>query len=115
MEPSQKYNAMFQRFQTFAAEAQERYAELRAILEPLTKISNLQVFLLFFKSSDESQDLLEICKNADEEYQTTEVDRVVGLMLQTHQLDADRFDFKDRAKLVKYLRVFSDLALNGIE
>ena len=106
---------MFHRFLKFAAEAQERYAELRAILEPLTKISNLQVFLLFFKSADESQDLLEICKNADEEYQTTEVDRVVGLMLQNHNLDPTKFDFKDRAKLVKYLRVFSDLAINGID
>jgi homospermidine synthase len=115
MDPAQKYSSMYGRFLKFAAEAQERYAELRAILEPLTKVSNLQVFLLFFKNAEESQDLLEICKNADEEYQTTEVDRVVGLMLQTHQLDADRFDFKDRAKLVKYLRVFSDLALNGIE
>jgi hypothetical protein len=114
MDPAQKYNAMFQRFQTFAAEAQERYAELRAILEPLTKISNLQVFLLFFKSADESQDLLEICRNVDEDFQTTQVDRVVGQMLEKHNLEPEKFDFKDRAKLVKYLRVFSDLALNGI-
>ena len=67
MEPAQKYSAMYGRFQTFAAEAQERYAELRAILEPLTKISNLQVFLLFFKNAEESQDLLDRCRNADEE------------------------------------------------
>ena len=115
MDPAQKYNAMFQRFLKIAAEAQERYAELQSILKPLTKISNLQVFLLFFNSAEESQDLLEICKNADEEYQSTQVDRVVGLMLQNHNLDPTKFDPKDRAKLVKYLRVFSDLALNGIE
>ena len=106
---------MFQRFLKFAAEAQEKYPELILILEPLTKVSNLQVFLLFFNSAPESQDLLKICKNADEEYQSTQVDRVVGLMLQNHNLEPDRFDPKDRAKRVKYLRVFSDLALNGID
>ena len=105
---------MYGRFLKFAAEAQEKYPELILILEPLTKISNLQVFLLFFKSADESQDLLEICRNADEEYQTTQVDRVVGQMLEKHNLDPDKFDLRDRSKLVKYLRVFSDLALNGI-
>jgi hypothetical protein len=111
----EKYEAMFQRFLKFAADAQEKYPELILILEPLTKVSNLSVFLLFFKGADESQELLEICKNADEEYQTTEVDRVVEKMLNTHQLDPSKFDIRDRAKLVKYLRVFSDLSLNGIE
>jgi len=89
MEPSQKYSSMYGRFLKFAAEAQEKYPELILILEPLTKVSNLQVFLLFFNSAPESQDLLKICKNADEEYQTTEVDRVVGLMLQNHNLEPD--------------------------
>jgi hypothetical protein len=114
MEPAQKYSSMYGRFLKFAAEAQEKYPELILILEPLTKISNLQVFLLFFNSAEDSQDLLEICKNADEEYQSTQVDRVVGQMLTKHNLEPEKFDSKDRAKLVKYLRVFSDLALNGI-
>ena len=106
---------MYCRFQTFAADAQERYPEIQSILKPLTQVSSLSVFLIFFKGAPESQNLLEICRNADEEYQTAEVDKVVEQMLAQHNLDADKFDPKDRAKLVKYLRVFSDLALNGIE
>jgi hypothetical protein len=115
MDPQQKYQAMFKRFLAFAASAQEKYPELILILEPLTKVTNLNVFLLFFKSADESQELLQICKNADEEYQSTQVDLVIEKMLLQHQLDPSKFDPKDRSKLVKYLRVFSDLALNGIE
>ena len=42
---------MYCRFQTFAADAQERYPEIQAVLKPLTKVSNLSVFLMFFKSA----------------------------------------------------------------
>jgi len=115
MEPQAKYEAMFGRFIKFASDAQEKYPELILILEPLTKVTNLSVFLMFYKTADDSQELLEICRSADEEYQTAQVDRVVGTMLDKHKLDPAKFDPRDRAKLVKYLRVFSDLALNGIE
>jgi hypothetical protein len=109
-----KYDAMFKRFLAFAAESQMRYPELSALMEPLTKVSSLSVFLLFFKSADESAEILEICANADEEFQVAGVDGVVSKMLAEHELDPLKFDPKDRAKLVKYLRLFGDMSINGI-
>ena len=110
-----KYEQMFARFLQFAKDSQERYPELILILDPLTKVNRLSVFLLFYRSAPESQVLLDICRNSDEGYQTENVDRIIGDMLVQHQLDPAKFDARDRAKLCKYLRVFSDLALNGIE
>ena len=111
---AERYEACFQRFLTFSADAVVKYPELELILGNLTKVTSFSVFILFFKSSSDSHELIDICRNADEEYQTTQVNRLIGVMLSDHELDPDRFDTRDRQKLVKYLRLFGEISLNGL-
>ena len=110
----EKYNMMFGRFLLFAADAVHKYPELSSLLEPLTAVSSFSVFMLFYQSDENSQELIRACRNPCEEHQTIQVDRIIGEMLVKFELDPEKFDAKDRVRLCKYLRLFSDVAINGI-
>ena len=114
MDSHQKYDALFVRFLQFSEDATLKYPELSSLLKPLTQVSNFKVFMLFFESDSNSHELIDVCRNPCEEHQTIQVNRIIGEMLLKYNLDPDKFDPKDRARLCKYLRLFADVAVNGI-
>ena len=113
MNSRDKLKGVFDRFIIWAKDSKIKYPELDELFDSFLQTTNFNVFVLGITTSPEFEPIREICKNADEEFQTEEIKKFINIKMEELLVTTD-IDEKDEARLVKYLRLFGDIANNGI-
>ena len=113
MNSRDKLKGVFDRFIIWSKDCKSKYPELDELFDSFLKTTNFNVFILGITTSDEFEPIRQITKNADEEYQTEEIKKFIKIKMEELLVTID-IDPKDEARLVKYLRLFGDIANNGV-
>ena len=113
MNSRDKLKAVFDRFIIWSKDCKIKYKELEELFDSFLQTTNFNVFVLGITTSEEFEPIREICKNADENYQTEEIKKFIKIKMEELLVTTD-IDEKDEARLVKYLRLFGDIANNGV-
>ena len=113
MNSRDKLQGVFNRFIIWAKDSKLKYPELEELFDSFLKTTNFNVFVLGITTSPEFEPIREICKNADEDFQTEEIKKFINIKME-ELLVTTEIDPKDEARLVKYLTLFGDIANNGV-
>ena len=113
MNSRDKLQGVFNRFIIWSKDCKNKYPELDELFDSFLKTTNFNLFVLGITTSEEFEPIREICKNADEEYQTEEIKKFINIKMEELLVTTD-FDPKDLARCVKYLTLFGDIANNGV-
>jgi hypothetical protein len=113
MNSRDKLQGVFNRFIIWAKDSKIKYPELDSLFDSFLKTTNFNVFILGITTSDEFEPIREICKHADENYQTEQIKKFIKIKMEELLVTAD-IDEKDEARLVKYLRLFGDISIRGV-
>ena len=113
MNSRDKLQGVFNRFIIWSKDCKSKYPELDELFDSFLKTTNFNVFILGITTSDEFEPIRQITKNADEDYQTEEIKKFINIKMEELLVTTD-IDEKDLARLVKYLRLFGDIANNGV-
>jgi len=111
MDNKQKLKGVFERFIKWAEEKKTEYPELQELFDSLTVTSNFDLFCIGLKTSPQFEPLKEICKQADEEIVTSDIKQYIHKKMAENEIY--HIDDKDMARLIKYLRLFAEISLNG--
>ena len=112
MNNKQKLKSVFERFIKWAEEKKSEYPELQELFDSMTLTSNFDLFCIGLKNSPQFETLKEICKQADEENITSDIQQYIHKKMAENEIY--HIDNKDMARLIKYLRLFTDISLNGV-
>ena len=113
MNSRDKLQGVFDRFIIWSKDCKSKYPELDELFDSFLKTTNFNVFVLGITTSEEFEPIREICKNADEDFQTEEIKIFIKIKME-EMLITTEIDPKDEARLVKYLRLFGDISLRGV-
>ena len=113
MNSRDKLKGVFDRFIIWAKDSKIKYPELDELFDSFLQTTNFNVFVLGITTSDEFEPIRQISLNADEEFQTEEIKKFIKIKME-ELLVTIEIDEKDQARLVKYLRLFGDIANNGL-
>ena len=113
MNSRDKLKGVFDRFIIWSKDCKIKYPELNELFDSFLQTTNFNVFVIGITTSEEFQPVREICKNADEEFQTEDIIFIIKIKKEELLVTTD-FDPRDEARLVKYLRLFGDIANNGV-
>ena len=113
MNSRDKLKGVFDRFIIWAKDSRLKYPELDDFFKGFLQTKNFNLFVLAITTSPEIEPIREICKNADEQYQTQEIKKIINIKMEELLVTTD-IDEKDEARLVNYLRLFGDIANNGV-
>jgi hypothetical protein len=113
MNSRDKLQGVFNRFIIWSKDCKSKYPELDELFDSFLKTTNFNVFVLGITTSPEFEPIREICKHADEEYQSEQIKKFIKIKMEELLVTTD-IDEKDEARLVKYLRLFGDISIRGI-
>ena len=113
MNSRDKLQGVFNRFIIWSKDCKSKYPELDELFDSFLKTTNFNVFVLGITTSEEFEPIREICKNADEDFQTEEIKKFINIKMEELLVTTD-IDEKDEARLVKYLRLFGDISNYGV-
>ena len=113
MNSRDELKAVFDRFIIWAKDSKIKYPELDSLFDSFLKTTNFNVFVIGITTSDDFEPIRQICKNADEDFQTEEIKIFIKIKME-EMLITTEIDPKDEARLVKYLRLFGDISLRGV-
>ena len=113
MNSRDKLKGVFDRFIIWSKDCKIKYKELEELFDSFLQTTNFNVFVLGITTSEEFEPIREICKHADENYQTEEIKIFIKIKMEELLVTTD-IDEKDELRLVKYLRLFGDIANNGV-
>ena len=113
MNSRDKLKGVFDRFIIWSKDCKSKYKELEELFDSFLQTTNFNVFVIGITTSPDFEPIREICKNADEEFQTEEIKKFINIKMEELLVTTD-IDEKDEARLVKYLRLFGDISIRGI-
>ena len=113
MNSRDKLQGVFNRFIIWSKDCKSKYPELDELFSGFLQTTNFNVFVLGITTSPEFEPIREICKNADEDFQTEEIKKFINIKMEELLVTTD-IDEKDEARLVKYLRLFGDISNYGV-
>ena len=113
MNSRDKLKSTFDRFIIWGKDCKIKYPELEELFDSFLQTTNFNLFVIGITTSEEFEPIREICKNADEDFQNIEIKKFIEIKMEELLVTTD-FDPKDEARLVKYLRLFGDIANNGV-
>ena len=105
-------NDIFQRFLQFAIDASERHPRIRELVEPLTKTTNIDLFLSVLARQPQALPLIGACKTGTEEDRNDAVTALIDQMLLEAGMirEVDLVDATvDLDKLSRYLVLWCDV------
>ena len=110
MDNKQKLKGVFERFIKWAEEKKPEYPKLQELFDSMTVTSNFDFFCIGLKTSPQFEPLIEICKQADEENMTADIKQYIHEKMEENEIY--HIDDKDKARLIKYLRLFAEISLS---
>ena len=113
MNSRDKLQAVFDRFIIWAKDSKIKYPELDELFDSFLKTTSFNLFVIGITTSDDFEPIRDICQHADDEYQNIEIKKFIKIKME-EMLITTELDPKDEARLVKYLRLFGDIANNGV-
>ena len=113
MNSRDKLQGVFNRFIIWSKDCKSKYPELDELFDSFLKTTNFNLFVIGITTSDDFEPIRQICKHADEDFQTEEINFFIKIKMEELLVTTD-IDEKDEARLVKYLRLFGDISIRGI-
>ena len=113
MNAREKLKGVFERFIIWSKDSKQKYPELDELFSSFLQTTSFNVFVIGITTSEEFTPVREICRNADEEYQVELLKVFISEKMKELNVTTE-IDSKDEARLIKYLRLFGDIANNGV-
>ena len=113
MNSRDKLKGVFDRFIIWSKDCKLKYVELNELFDSFLQTTSFSMFVLGITTSPEFEPIRQICKHADEDFQTEQVKKFINIKMEELLVTTD-IDEKDELRLVKYLRLFGDIAIRGI-
>ena len=113
MNAREKLKGVFERFIIWSKDSKQKYPELDELFSSFLQTTSFNVFVIGITTSEDFQPVREICRNADEEYQVEHLKVFISEKMKELNVTTE-IDPKDEARLIKYLRLFGDIANNGV-
>jgi predicted RNA-binding protein Jag len=113
MDSRTKLKGVFTRFIAWSKEMKEKYEEMSDLFESFLQTQTFELFVIGIQSSKEFEPIKNITKQADEEVVCAEIREYIDTMVKEMDIETD-FEEKDILRLIKYLRLFGDIANNGV-
>jgi hypothetical protein len=113
MDTRTKLKGVFTRFISWAAEKRTEYPEMKDLFDSFLQTANFELFCYGIQSSSDFQPIKEICKKADEDEVNRDIRTFIKDKMEELEVEQE-IDEKDIMRLIKYLRLFGDIANNGL-
>jgi hypothetical protein len=86
----------------------EREPVLKNIIKPFFTCSSMHLFLAVLRGRDEMKPLLTcIARNGSNDEKDSEIDKLINVMFQEHDLKPDQFQSEDIDKIKRYIKLWS--------
>jgi predicted RNA-binding protein Jag len=113
MDGRTKLKGVFTRFIAWSKEMKEKYEEMSDLFESFLQTQTFELFVIGIQSSKEFEPIKNICKQADEEEVCKNLRNYIDTIVEEMDIET-KFEEKDILRLIKYLRLFGDVANNGV-
>ena len=113
MNAREKLKGVFERFIIWSKDCKQKYTELDELFDSFLQTTTFSLFVIGITTSEEFEEPRQICKNADEDYQQENLKLFIDKKMKELNVTTE-IEEKDQLRLIKYLRLFADIANNGV-